>query len=284
MVNLRRPRSRRTVTRDSQNQNEHRQFQRFGSMNRASSSRSMRPPKNPKKIILKPLNVDSRDDVVVNRRNNNQRESNDNDGYSSDGSINTLSGRPYRNNDPVTVVTVSLKQALKLQRTKLGQEHPSVTRAIHSLALEYKTQGKLGKSVRLLEEGITILDSRLSKLMKQNEKALADEEFQFNAETRISVVNESDARKAEIMQILEEKSTAYSCLGNIYRMRRLYREAMDYYVKSCDMLVEAGYNGENKRVTMLIRIMRRTEIERTKRPAVRKNIPKIQRVSLEALR
>ena len=284
MVNLRRPISRRAATRDNQTRNnEHQQFQLFGSP--GNSSRSIRPPKNPKKTIVKPLNIDSRDDVIVSRRNSSQREiSGDNDGYASDGSVNTLSGRPYRNNDPVTVVTVSLKQALKLQRTKLGDDHPSVTKAIHSLALEYKTQGKLGKSVRLLEEGITILDSRLSKLMKQNETQLRDDASQCSVEeTRISAVNEADARKVEIMQILEEKSTAYSCLGNIYRMRRLYREAMDYYVKSCDMLVEAGYSGESKRVSMLIRIMRRTEIERTKKPAVRKNVPKIQRISLEEL-
>jgi len=58
---------------------------------------------------------------------------------------------------------------------------------------------------------------------------------------------------------------------------------MDYYVKSCDMLVEAGYSGESKRVSMMVRLMRRTEAERVKIVPVRNSVPKIQKVNLEAL-
>ncbi len=198
-----------------------------------------------------------------------------------------LTGRPYRNNDPVTVVTVSLKQGLKLQRMKLGDDHPSVTKAIHSLALEYKMQGKLSKSVRLLKEGVEILDKRLTKLLNESVEndcgEGGDDDSRCSTETRNSIANATQRRKIEAIKILEEKSVLLSCLGNIYRTRRLYREALDYYVKSCDMLVEAGYSGESKRVSMMVRIMRRTEAERVKKVAVRQNVPKIQKVDLAAL-
>jgi len=182
------------------------------------------------------------------------------------------------------VVTVSLKQGLKLQKIKLGEEHPSVTKAIHSLALEYKMQGKLNKSVRLLKEGVEILDKRLAKLLQEDvENDCMDDESRCSTETRENIANASQTRKIEAVKILEEKSALLCCLGNIYRTRKLYREAMDYYVKSCDMLVEAGYSGESKRVSMMVRLMRRTEAERVKIVPVRNSVPKIQKVNLEAL-
>lgn len=248
-------------------------------------AREERPPQHPKTHRLKKAVADSRDDDAASPRSISRRDHGDNGGYSSDGSVNTLTGRPYRNNDPITVVTVSLKQSLKIQKQKLGIDHPEVSKAIHSLALEYKTQGKLNKAVKLLKEGMEILDQRLKAQIEENENNIDnDDDSRCSTETRMSVQNAPDARKMKMIRILEEKSTLYSCLGNIYRMRKLYREALDYYVKSCDMLVEAGYSGESKRVTMLVRIMRRTEVERTNRAkAPVRNVPTIQRISLEAL-
>jgi hypothetical protein len=254
MVNIRQRISRRHVV-------ENHRYQPF--------ARIERPPKHPQ-TAPRLRKADSRDDDDNNRRTSNLRDFDDSGGYSSDGSVNTLSGRDYRNNDPITVVTVSLKQSLKLQKEKLGLEHPSVTKAIHSLALEYKMQGKLNKSVRLLKEGIDILDLRLSTLKNKLQDECNDDD--------------SLCRQSEVVSLLEEKSTLYSCLGNIFRMRKLYREAMDYYVKSGDMLVEAGYRGESKRVSMMVRIMRRTEIERINKPPVRANLPTIEKVNLAALR
>ena len=145
-------------------------------------------------------------------------------------------------------------------------------------------QGKLSKSVRLLKEGIQLLDERLTKLLDENaENDCGDDDSRSSAETRDTIANSSQTRKIEAIQILEEKSVLLSCLGNVYRARRLYREALDYYVKSCEMLVEAGYSGESKRVSMMIRIMRRTEEERVKKVPLRRNVPKIQKVNLEAL-
>jgi hypothetical protein len=273
----------RRVNRREQNINPHR-YQPFS---QASTSRPPQHPKTQKRVVLKKSITDSRDDIAVSRKPLSRRDQDDNGGYSSDGSVNTLSGRPYRNNDPITVVTVSLKQGLKIQRMKLGAEHPSVTRAMHSLALEYKTQGKLNKSVKLLREGIDFLDERLAAVINNEQENshhdYNDDQSLCSTETRNSVANATEARKIQMILILEEKSTFYSCLGNIFRMRKLYREAMDYYVKSCDMLVEAGYSGESKRVTMMVRIMRRTEAERIRKVPVRQNLPTIQRVNLEAL-
>ena len=269
MVRLRRGRNRR-----NENTDPHR-YQPFARL----------PPQHPNTApkLKKPVDSDSRDDVAVARRPLSRRDLDDNGGYSSDGSINTLTGRPYRNNDPITVVTVSLKQCLKLQKLKLGPEHPNVTKALHSLALEYKMQGKLSKSVILLREAIELLDSRLFKLINEEDVCDEDDYSLSSTETRISVLHATRARKIQMIRLLEEKSVIYSCLGNIYRMRKLHREAMDYYVRSCDMLVEAGYSGESKRVSMMVRIMRRLEAERLKKPPVSRTLPVIQRVDLSAL-
>ncbi len=261
MVNIRQRISRRNVIDDNR-------YQPF--------ARVERPPKHPQ-TAPRLRKADSRDDDDDNRRTSNLR---DFDEYSSDGSVNSLSGRDYRTNDPITVVTVSLKQSLKLQKEKLGVEHPSVTKAIHSLALEYKMQGKLNKAVRLLKEGLDILDLRLSSLKNSLHDESKDDDSRCSTDTRTNIADKTENKKC----LLEAKSTFYSCLGNIFRMRKLYREAMDYYVKSCDMLVEAGYRGESKRVSMMVRIMRRTEAERINKPPVRANLPTIQKVNLAALR
>ncbi len=276
MVNKRRLRRFR-LNRHQQSEDPHR-YQPF--------ARTERPPQHPKIHPLKKSVTDARDDSAAAQRPLSRRDLDDNGGYSSDGSVNTLTGRPYRNNDPVTVVTVSLKQSLKIQKLKLGIEHPDVSKAIHSLALEYKSQGKLNKSVNLLKEGVKILDERLKKMVEQNEDTYDDDDGDslHSTETRLTVENAPNARKRQMVAILEEKSTLYSCLGNIYRMRKLYKEAMDYYVKSCDTLVEAGYSGESKRIAMLIRIMQRTDAERaTRAKAPVKNVPPIQRISIEQL-
>lgn len=256
-------------------QNEHR-YQPFAV--------TARPPQHPQTIKLKrALVADSRDDDVVGRRQLNGSDCDDED-YSSDGSVKSLSGRPYRNNDPATVVTVSLKQSLKLQKKNFGVEHACVTKALHSLALEYKMQGKLEKAVRLLKEGVEILDIKLSKLISHQSNQCNEENSprSNNTETRVSIDNASELKKDEMVHLMEEKSTLLSCLGNIFRMRRLYRDAIDYYLKSCDVLVEAGYSGESKRVTMMVRIIRRTEAERVTNPPVRRNLPAIEKVNLDA--
>ncbi len=67
------------------------------------------------------------------------------------------------------------------------------------------------------------------------------------------------AAKRQTLQIHEEKSLFYSCLANIYRDRKCYKEAMDHYLQALNMLVEADYPGDSPRVSMMMRIMKRTE-------------------------
>lgn len=245
--------SRQRQTKNVDDQNDHR-YQPFYEM--------AKPPKHPDtRISKKSINgelrfLDSRDDVE--------------DGYASGSSsggssVNSLSGRPYRNNDPITVVTVTLKQCLKAQKKILGLEHPSVTKTMHSLALEYKVQGKLNKAVNLLRRAIEILDSRLSKVRSDLENNCNIDNASYS-DFEITADNE----QCDTLNMLEEKAMLYSCLGNIFRLRTLYNEAIDNYLKSCEMLVEAGYSGESKRVSMIVRIMRRTESERITKPPRKK--------------
>eukprot|EP00553_Chaetoceros_curvisetus_P006254 CAMPEP_0204632596 /NCGR_PEP_ID=MMETSP0717-20131115/25246_1 /ASSEMBLY_ACC=CAM_ASM_000666 /TAXON_ID=230516 /ORGANISM="Chaetoceros curvisetus" /LENGTH=340 /DNA_ID=CAMNT_0051650485 /DNA_START=52 /DNA_END=1074 /DNA_ORIENTATION=+ len=67
------------------------------------------------------------------------------------------------------------------------------------------------------------------------------------------------AAKRQSLKIHEEKSLFYSCLANIYRDRGCYKEAMDHYLQALNMLVEADYPGDSPRVSMMMRIMKRTE-------------------------
>ena len=70
------------------------------------------------------------------------------------------------------------------------------------------------------------------------------------------------ATKRYTVHLLTEKSVLYSTLANVYNVRKMYKEAMEYYVRSVNMLVEAGYDGDSKRVAMMLRIMKRLETNR----------------------
>ena len=69
----------------------------------------------------------------------------------------------------------------------------------------------------------------------------------------------SKATQRKTIHILTEKSVLYSTLANIYKSRSMFREAMDYYLLAVNMLIEAGYSGDSRRVKMLVRIMKRVE-------------------------
>jgi tetratricopeptide (TPR) repeat protein len=230
--------------------------------------RGNKPPKHP--------TLETRDDVVGQFQGWGKREPDENAGYSSDGSAMTLSG-PYRNCDPATVSVVSIKQGLKAQKEKLGIYHPSITRTLHSLALEYKVRGKFDKAVIMLKEGLNLLDERLAY-----EKNQADGEDDVSLDSRASHASTYKIPKANIKYMLEEKSVLYSCLGTIYRLRRLYNESIDYYIKSCDMLVDAEYTGECHRVKMMVRILKRTEAE-SRRKKGRRNVGTVTRLSAREL-
>jgi uncharacterized protein YqgV (UPF0045/DUF77 family) len=42
----------------------------------------------------------------------------------------------------------------------------------------------------------------------------------------------------------------------------MYKDAMDNYLQSLGMLVEADFSGQSPRVSMMVRIMKRAEQER----------------------
>jgi tetratricopeptide (TPR) repeat protein len=86
--------------------------------------------------------------------------------------------------------------------------------------------------------------------------AFADSKSKYEA---ILSSSASRATQRKTIHILTEKSVLYSTLANIYKSRSMFREAMDYYLLAVNMLIEAGYSGDSRRVKMLVRIMKRVE-------------------------
>jgi hypothetical protein len=137
---------------------------------------------------------------------------------------------------------------------------------LHSLALEYKTQERYETSVQCLREALCILDERLDKLVKQvqeeMEMQISDLEHEESSKYNIIKENASKITMAYMRHLLEEKSVMFACLGNMYKGRKMYKEAMDNYLLSLGMLVEADFSGQSPRVSMMVRIMKRAEQER----------------------
>lgn len=166
-----------------------------------------------------------------------------------------------------------MSEALEIQKKRLGRHHPSVTKSLHSLALEYNAQEKYEKTVLCLREALGILDERLDRLVKE-----VQEEMEMETETQTNInsalVAEDNSKydiikehaskitRAYMTHLLEEKSVMFACLGNMYKTRRMYKDAMDNYLQSLGMLVEADFSGQSPRVSMMVRIMKRAEQER----------------------
>jgi tetratricopeptide (TPR) repeat protein len=163
-----------------------------------------------------------------------------------------------------------MSDALEIQKRKFGRHHQSITKSLHSLALEYKAQEKYDKTLQCLREALCILDERLENLMEEVKEEMEIQTTTDNnsqAEENhdkygIIKENASKVTRAYMKHLLEEKSVMYACLGNIYKDRKMYKEAMDNYLQSLGMLVEADFSGQSPRVSMMVRIMKRAEQER----------------------
>jgi tetratricopeptide (TPR) repeat protein len=174
---------------------------------------------------------------------------------SSLGSSNGIIQSP-KTNGPIE----ELEEGLTIQKKRLGRLHGSITRTLHGLAIQYRVKGRYDKSILSLKEALSLLDERL----------LAVRQTEDNNHGKRQSPDEPVRSRSKIQQneyqfekrILEEMSAIYSTLGRTYSMRFMYNEAMDYYVKSVNMLVEAKYSGDDPKVEMMMRLMKRTESNR----------------------
>lgn len=219
-----------------------------------------RPPRPPT------INPDTRDDRNGDRvRSGSESEHKSQSDYgsvkSNDGSFMTM----HKRNDHIIL---SIEEALSLQKTRLGNDHPSVTRTLHSLALEYKVRGRYNKAIHHLKEALELLAVRMtpfSNIVSQGED-LRDAASMDSCESSICVSSvesfASSVPLSEAIVLYEEQSVVYSCMGNIYMLRGMYKEAADCYISSVNNLVEADYDGASTRVIMMLRILKRAEFRR----------------------
>jgi len=189
---------------------------------------------------------------------------------SNDASFMTM----HKRNDHIILC---IEEALLLQREKLGNEHPSVTRTLHSLALEYKVRGRYDKAMYYLKNALELLTTRMtpfSNIVNQGEDERDDASI-GSCESSICVSSvesfASSVLLGEAVVLYEEMSVVYSCMGNIYMLRGMYNEAADCYINSVNMLVEADYDGASARITMMLRILKRAENRRRQHKQTRGN-------------
>jgi len=173
-----------------------------------------------------------------------------------------------------------IEEALSLQKEKLGNDHPSVTRTLHSLALEYKVRGRYDKAIFNLKEALELLATRIcpfSDIVTGRSSEDVDERDAASINSCESSIYGSSVESfaasvplGEAVILHEEQSVIYSCMGNVYTMRGMHVEAADCYVKSINMLVEADYDGASSRIAMMVRLLKRAETRRRQPKAIRK--------------
>lgn len=226
--------------------------------------------------------LDTRDDKSSRNRSvtfcegeNKSQCDYESDSRSSDSSFMAMH---KRNNHVINCI----EEALSIQKTKLGDDHPSVTRSLHSLALEYKVRGRYDKSVYLLKSALDLLEVRKSpfcNIVNQGRDS-GDDASVDSCESSVCASSVasfgSSVALSEVVDLHEEQSVLYSCLGNVYMLRGMYKEATDCYVNAVNKLVEADYDGSSKRVIMLLRILKRAEFKRRNHKQIRKCVVKIQ--------
>ncbi|GFH47217.1 predicted protein [Chaetoceros tenuissimus] len=204
---------------------------------------------------IRTIHKDKRDHSQIKERSNIQRQTSDAESIEDE----------QHNNHSVK----EMQEALDIQLRKYGRYHNCITRSLHALALEYKKQGRFDKAKSFLKEAQDILDERLEMMIAEVIQDIEEDQEQdtldlHSGSSKFVLVKDyaSNVTKRYFSHLMEEKSALYSCQANIYRKRKMFKEAMDYYVKSINMLVEADYPGDSPRVAMLVRIMKRTDTER----------------------
>jgi len=213
-----------------------------------------KPPQHPNTII------DTRDATPITARCGNERVHSDSHSVSDDSTSDQQQKKHH--------AIISMEEALEIQKKKKGRHHASVTKSLHSLALEYKSHGKFDKAMMYLKDALDILEERVESIVAEIEDENGneiDDVSRNSHDSKYSIVkaSASKATKRYMAHLLEEESVLYACLANIYRKRNMYKEAMDNYLQSINMLVEADHSGDSQRVSMMVRLMKRTEVERT---------------------
>jgi len=243
-----------------------------------------RPPRLPRTE-----NIDYYDDKSLSRAHNEN-------GYQSD--LDTIACNisyvaMYTENDHIIEC---IEDALSIQKSKLGKDHPSVTRTLHSLALEYKARGRFDSAILLLKESLKLLEKRmvLYSVTLINEEDVRDDASRSvsskgssrsgsskgssrsgsskgssrSGSSKGSSVASShdDPSSNKHTKLLQEKSVVYSCLGNIYKSRGMYKEATNCYIESLNVLVIAGHRGDSSRILLIMRILKRVEEQKQLQP------------------
>ena len=208
--------------------------------------------------------ADARDVPHSTERSKTERDRSDSHSISADS--DSCNDDDYLNHS-----VKEMETGLEIQKKKKGRHHACVTRSLHALALEYKSLGRYEKAGVYMNKAQNILDERLAILVaevKVENESLLDELGNSipiqddGSQYGIIKMHSSKITRRYFGHLMEEKSVMYSCLANMYKMRGMHKEAMDNYVHSINMLVEADYPGDSDRVTMMVRMMKRTEEER----------------------
>ena len=233
-----------------------------------SAPRTMQHASPPRPSRAKRV-ADNRDVSHSTEISENEREASDSRFISADADSDSSYG------DKMNNAVIEMEAGLEVQLKIKGRHHSCITRSQHALALEYKSQGRYEKAAFYIKEAQEILDERLALLVAEvedeNESSPDDPDRDLPKRTDglqydIIKTHASNVTKRYFAHLVEEKSVMYSCLANMYKKRGMYKEAMDNYVNSINMLVEADYPGDSPRVTMMVRLLKRTEAERKSNP------------------
>jgi len=158
----------------------------------------------------------------------------------------------------------SIEEALEIQKRNFGEKHPTIARTLHSLALEYRSHQQYDRAMMHLREALDILDDKLESIRNRVEissQSSHGKSMNMNMKN-MSTITTTSTSMNETNSTLEQKSALCACLANIYKLRQCYKEAMEYYLQSINLLVEANHPGDSPRISMLMRIMKRMESAR----------------------
>mmetsp|Transcript_21098 Transcript_21098/g.29562 ORF Transcript_21098/g.29562 Transcript_21098/m.29562 type:complete len:226 (+) Transcript_21098:82-759(+) len=173
------------------------------------------------------------------------------------------------NEDENDYVLESLEEVLQIQKERHGENHPSVTRTLHSLALEYKIRSRYEQAISCLREAVELVTVRLEGPTFNNEEDSCNiEECKDDSSVSPKSIGSSSTNSTsqatamvpeQKILLLEEKSCLLSCIGNIHKIRGMVKDSIDTYMEAVNLLIEAGYPGDSRKVNMIIRILKRLE-------------------------
>jgi len=179
-------------------------------------------------------------------------------------------------------VLESLEEALTVQKEKLTPIHPSVTRTLHGLALEYKVRSRYEQSLSCLKEAVELIHERLgtdqislsSTSLECDDASIDSSSVAALSLTSLSVTSFSASsnstynsfmtkcsiiKKERKSQLINEKAGLLLCIGNIHRKRGMVKEAKSVFMEAIEMLSEIGYEGNSPRILMILRILNRIQ-------------------------